>query len=253
MRERPHETVRSRTMRRTRLADLEVVLGGGPDGQGGGTGPMLVLLHAYGTLGDELVPFARQLDVPDAVRFAFPAAPLALERGAPLEIVGRAWWHIDMIELQRAVMFDDYEDLIRRVPAGLTEARQQVGALLDTLEQEHAVTPDKLVLGGFSQGAMLATDVLLHSVRGAAALVLLSSSLITKDIWLPLMKARAGLSVLQSHGRQDPLLSFEGAEKLRDALLAAGLKVEFHAFDGGHSIPNSAALALAKLLTSVAG
>jgi phospholipase/carboxylesterase len=239
-------------MRRTRLADLDVVLGGGPDGEGGGTGPMLVLLHAYGAPGDDLVALARQLDVPPAVRFAFPAAPLALQRGTPLEVVGRAWWHIDMIELQRAVMFDDYEDLIRRVPAGLTEARQQVGALLDALQRDHAVTPDKLVLGGFSQGAMLATDVLLHSVRGAAALVLLSSSLITKDIWLPLMKARAGLSVLQSHGRQDPLLSFAGAEKLRDALLAAGLKVEFHAFDGGHGIPNVALAALGKLLGSVA-
>jgi phospholipase/carboxylesterase len=235
-------------MRRARLADLDVVLGGGPDGEGGGTGPMLVLLHAYGTSGDDLVPLTRQLDVGPDVRFAFPAAPLALRRGASLEVVGRAWWHIDMIELQRAVMFDDYEDLIRRVPAGLTEARQQVSALLDMLERDHGVTPDRLVLGGFSQGAMLATDVLLHSARGAAALVLLSSSLITKDIWLPLMKARAGLSVWQSHGRQDPLLSFEGAEKLRDALLAAGLKVEFHAFDGGHGIPNAAVTALGKLL-----
>jgi phospholipase/carboxylesterase len=236
-------------MRRVRVANLDVVLGGGPDREGGGTGPMLVLLHGYGAPGEDLVPLSRQLAVDSSVRFAFPAAPHVLEMGLPSDQAGRAWWQIDMVELQRAVMLRDFETLTAREPDGLSEARAGVVALLDALEADHGLARDKLVLGGFSQGAMLATDVTLRAERPPAALAILSGSLIAKGEWLPLMKARAGLPVLQSHGRTDPVLSFEIAEKLRDELTNAGLAVEFIAFNGGHGIPNGAVDALGKLVT----
>jgi len=234
-------------MRRVRVADLDVVLGGGPDREGGGDGPMIVLMHGYGAPGEDLVPLARQIEVAREVRFAFPAAPIALDAmpGA------RAWWNLDMIALQRAVAEHDYATLTERVPAGLVEARQQVTTLLEELERDHGAARDKLVLGGFSQGAMLATDVTLHLEQPPAALVILSGSLIAKDVWLPLMKSRAGLPVVQSHGRTDPILSYELAEKLRDELTAAGLQLDFHAFNGGHGIPNGVIAALGQLVTRV--
>lgn len=234
-------------MKRLKIAELDVVLGGGTDREGGGNGPMLVLMHGFGAPGDDLVPLARQLAVPPEVRFCFPAAPHALEN-APADYPGRAWWHIDMVELQRAVMQGDYETLTTRVPAGLSEARDAVQGLLAALERDHGVSPERLVLGGFSQGAMLATDVTLRAATPPAALVILSGSLICKQEWLPLMKARAGLPVLQSHGRADPVLSYQLAEKLRDELMAAGAVVDFHAFSGGHGIPNSVLDALGPLL-----
>jgi phospholipase/carboxylesterase len=238
-------------MRRVRVANLDVVLSGGPDREGGGTGPMLVLLHGYGAPGDDLVPLSRQLAVDSSVRFAFPAAPHVLEMGLPSAQAGRAWWQLDMVELQRAIMLGDFETLTSRVPDGLAEARASVVALLDALEADHGLARDKLVLGGFSQGAMLATDVTLRAERPPAALAILSGSLIAKGEWLPLMKARTGLPVLQSHGRADPVLSFDVAEKLRQALTEAGLAVEFIAFNGGHGIPNGAVDALSKLISRV--
>jgi phospholipase/carboxylesterase len=238
-------------MRRVRVATLDVVLGGGPDREGGGTGPMVVLMHGYGAPGEDLVPLGRQLAVDPSVRFAFPAAPLKLEMGLPTEQTGRAWWPIDMAELQRAVMTRDYETLTSRVPTGLAEARAQVTALLDALESEHGVARDKLVLGGFSQGAMLATDVALRAERPPAALAILSGSLIAKAEWRPLMKARTGMPVLQSHGRADPVLAFDLAEQLRAELTSAGVSVEFVAFNGGHGIPNGAVDGLAKLVARV--
>jgi phospholipase/carboxylesterase len=207
-----------------------------------------VLLHGFGAPGGDLVPLARELAVDPSVRFCFPAAPHLLESGVSAEQAGRAWWQIDMVELQRAVMLGDYEALTSRVPAGLSEARAAVQRMLAALERDHGVTPAKLVLGGFSQGAMLATDVTLHADHPPAALVILSGSLIAKPDWLPRMKARAGLPVLQSHGRADPILSYQLAEQLRDALNAAGAQVEFHAFNGGHGIPGSVIEALGPLL-----
>jgi phospholipase/carboxylesterase len=236
-------------VRKAKIAELDVVLGGGPDREGGGDGPMLVLLHGYGAPGEDLVPLGRQLALPPAVRFAFPAAPLVLEMGLPPERSGRAWWPIDMVELQRAVMLGDTESLMSRVPAGLAEARSRVLGLLEALERDHAVTRNKLVLGGFSQGAMLATDVTLRAETAPAALAILSGSLIAKPEWLPLMKKRAGLPVLQSHGRTDPVLSYAVAEALRDELVAAGVAVEFVSFNGGHGIPNGAVESLGRLVT----
>jgi phospholipase/carboxylesterase len=165
----------------------------------------------------------------------------------PAEYAGRAWWLIDMIELQRAVMTRDYATLTGRVPSGLSEARAQVVALLDALEKDHAAAR-QLVLGGFSQGAMLATDVTLRAERPPAGLAILSGSLICRSEWLPLMKARAGLPVLQSHGRADPVLSYEIAEELRRELSGAGLAVEFVAFNGGHGIPPTALAGLSQLV-----
>ena len=238
-------------MRKVRIADLDVVLGGGPDREGGGSGPLLVLLHGFGAPGDDLVPLARQVQVDPSVRFAFPAAPLQLEPQLPAEASGRAWWRLDMAELQRAVVQRDYALLTGRVPEGLEAARDQVNALLDALERDHSAAREQLVLGGFSQGAMLATDVTLRAARPPAALVVLSGSLICRDEWLPLMPGRAGLPVLQSHGRADPVLSYDIAEELKQVLIAAGLKVEFHPFSGGHGIPNGVVAALGSLLGRV--
>jgi phospholipase/carboxylesterase len=93
--------------------------------------------------------------------------------------------------------------------------------------------------------------VVLHAERPPAALAILSGSLICKPEWLPLMKARAGYRVLQSHGRSDGVLAFEIAERLRDELKAAGVAVKFVPFNGGHTIPRVVVDELDQLVLSV--
>ena len=48
--------------------------------------------------------------------------------------------------------------------------------------------------------------------------------------WKQLVQQRKGLEVIQSHGRQDPILPFVGAQWLRDMLVEAGLNVDFIEF-----------------------
>jgi len=43
---------------------------------------------------------------------------------------------------------------------------------------------------------------------------------------------------MQSHGREDPLLPFAIAERLRDLMVDNGLSVDFVPFRGGHQIPD---------------
>ncbi len=229
---------------------LRVVVTGGSDGRGGGTGPLVVLLHGYGAPGRDLVPLGQYLGGPPGTRFAFPAAPLSLgpDLGPAFMQMfdARAWWPIDIDRYERAfstlsgpadLRSPAVAALTEEVPAGLAAARDKLLAALEAMERELQVPPGRLVLGGFSQGAMLSLDAALHSPRPLAGLLLLSGTLICRSQWLPRLPARAGLPVFQSHGKRDPLLPFFVAEALRDELRQAGLAVEFCAFLGQHEIP----------------
>ncbi len=211
---------------------------GGVDREGGGDGPVLVLMHGFGAPATDLVQLHRALQVPPEVRFAFPAAPLLLDANAPDEMAARAWWMIDFARMQQAMLRGDGALLARQTPPGMPLARAAVNEMLAALERDHRAPPERVVLGGFSQGAMLATDVALRAERPPAGLVVMSGAPIAVEEWKQLAPKRAGMPVLQSHGRADPVLPYEGAEWLRDLLEGSLLKVEFLPFNGGHSIPS---------------
>jgi phospholipase/carboxylesterase len=237
-------------VRRERFGDLNVTLFGGPDREGGGDGPLVVLLHGFGAPGTDLVALWRQLDVPHEVRFAFPEALLDLAEvtGIPAYSGARAWWPLDLEALERAARGEERRDRSNEVPEGLAPAREAVVGTLDALQATLEVPEGKLILGGFSQGSMLALDVALRTDRPLAGLGLMSSTLLCRQEWEPLMAGRAGLPVLLSHGRNDPLLPFAAAETLRDLLTAAKLDVRWVEFSGGHTITDGVVEALGALI-----
>ena len=131
----------------------------------------------------------------------------------------------------------------------MLEARAHVERLVAALAARHPEA--SLVLGGFSQGAMLALDVALHQSAPPAGLILMSGTLIADALWRPRMASLAGVPVMLSHGRDDGLLPFSAAEQMRDRLVAAGAAVDWQAFRGGHEIPPAVIDAAGKLLRAV--
>jgi phospholipase/carboxylesterase len=228
-------------MKRLEAGGLSVLLAGGVDREGGGDGPLVVLLHGFGAPGDDLAPLWRVIDAPTGTRWAFPAAPLALEG---MGYGGRAWWMVDIERLIGAGERGNREELAREAPPGMSEAHTQVVTMLDELVAD--LKPSKLVLGGFSQGAMLACDVALRTARPLAGIALLSGTLVAHDEWAPLAPRRRGLPVFQSHGTEDPILPYAQAEKLRDMLRDAGAAVTWVPFRGAHAIPGTVTDGLGK-------
>jgi phospholipase/carboxylesterase len=253
-----NERTSGTTMRREIICGTTVHIAGGSDREGGGDGPLVVLLHGFGAPGADLVPLYRQLDVPPGVRFAFPEAPLDLGATLGPGYAGaRAWWMIDPAIFEAAAR-GERSDRSQTVPDGLSAARTHIVAVLEQLSALLGVSRDRTVLGGFSQGAMLSLDLALRTDpaarRGAfAGLVLMSGTLVALGEWTPLLPKVAGVPILQSHGRTDPLLSFEVAERMRDLLREAGADVRFIEFGGGHTITGGVLDGVSTLLRDAFG
>jgi phospholipase/carboxylesterase len=153
-------------------------------------------------------------------------------------IPGRAWWHIDIMRLQMAASTGRTRELIQETPKGLPEVRAQLERCIAEMIQFHGVAREKLIVGGFSQGSMLTTDLALASKDPFAGLAILSGTLLSENVWKA-EAARVGkqLHVLMSHGRADPILPFGIAESLKNLFVESGADVEWVPHDGQHEIP----------------
>ncbi len=201
---------------------------------------LVVLNHGFGAPGDDLVDFGPMLIetgalIAERCRFVFPTAPIDLgPMGMP---DGRAWWPINMARLAQIHATQDFEQLTGLEPPGMSEAGDLLTAALREMQREWGLSDSQLVLGGFSQGAMVSTHVMLSAPFTPALLVLFSGTMLWRDHWSRLAESHPGTAVLQSHGKQDQILPFAAAVQLRDFLIETGFAVEFLEFNGPHTIP----------------
>ncbi len=234
---------------RTQLGGLDVLILD-PDRPESRADVNVVFCHGFGAPGDDLVGLGPELAhvspaLAPRVRWVFPEAPLSL---ASLGLQGgRAWWHIDM---ERMIQGRDWNLYMEEVPEGLAKARRMALAMLEELSARTHVPMGRTILGGFSQGAMLMTDVTLRLEEAPLGLAILSGALVSRPEWAERASRRTGLPVFQSHGRQDPILPFQVSERLRELLEKSGLKVEFVPFNGPHTIPAGALNALGRWIDS---
>ena len=212
---------------------------------------VVILCHGFGAPGHDLVDLAPALchlapGLGEKTIFAFPEAPLELDFGG---FGGaRAWWHLDLEAIEHAQRSGTPRTLADEEPDGLPIAHALLSDALAQLLDELGLTWSETIIGGFSQGAMLTTDLAIHSTSPLKGLITLSGNLLHASRSLPKIANQSKLDVLMSHGRQDPILPFSGAEALHEAFASAGAEVEFVPFDGGHTIPESVLRRLADKL-----
>lgn len=190
----------------------------------------VIVLHGLGADGNDFVPIARELDLSEigAVRFVFPHGPTR-----PVTVNGgyvmRAWYDILGAELGPGAARREDE-------AGLRESQALVDALI-AKERTRGIPASRIVLAGFSQGcAMTFMTGLRHGERLAGLLGLsgyLPLGALTAAEQNPV---NAGLPIFQAHGTGDQVIPIARAIQSRDALLALGYPVEWHAYPMAHSV-----------------
>ena len=186
----------------------------------------IIILHGLGADGNDFVPIAQEFDLASVgpVRFIFPSAPtraVTINGG----YVMRAWYDIRGTDIAREE--DD---------AGLRASQALVDALIAN-ERARGIPASRIVLGGFSQGCAMTFMAGLRHPERLAGLLGMSG-------YLPLAAlsgaerhaANADVPIFQAHGTADGVIPIERAMASRDALLALGHPVEWHAYPMAHSV-----------------
>ena len=212
---------------------------------------IVILCHGFGASATDLMPLAQemiQLDptLAEAV-FIFPGAPLELDPAFD----ARAWWMIDVEELQRAQMTGEFRKLRESSPDALPERRQQISAIIDHFRKQFDLPASQVCIGGFSQGSMLTTDVALHYPEQLGGLIVWSGTLLNETVWTQAAQRAEKLNVMVTHGSEDTILPLAGAEALRDMLTAAGHSVKYAEFRGPHTIPMEALTMAAEMASKI--
>ena len=205
--------------------------------RGGDHPPSLVLMHGYGSRAEQWLQFENVIKVPNDGRMVFLQGPV---RG-PLS-GGRGWWWLNIEgHIPDGERLPDFSTAN---PSGIKVASRLVRDYLKTIE-------GPIVLGGFSQGAMLSGEIAFQTDQELAGLVLLGGTTVNEAGWVERFPARRDLPIFIAHGRDDRVLPFAIAERFAARLTAAGLDVTWVPFDGGHAIPRGVIGALNTFLGNV--
>jgi phospholipase/carboxylesterase len=235
-------------MKEVRVAELDCRVAGGTDGNGAGSGPLVILLHGFGAPGTDLLGLSRMLRAPEGTRFLFPEAPIDLSAAGPYPAGARAWWLLDLVAAQIAALTGDVQAFTRSLRPGLDAAKLVLSALLHEVVRTLEPDSERIVLGGFSQGAILSLETALSSELRLGGLLLFSASLLDAEEVRDRAASIAPMHAVVSHGRQDPILPFLLGEELARTLTSAGWQADWVPFDGGHGIAPEALASAEQLL-----
>ena len=183
----------------------------------------VILFHGYGADASDLSSLQGAVNLAKPCNWLFPDAHISVPIGPGW--TGRAWWEIRMNDLP-----GDWSDLR---PPGMDSAVEKINKMMASMKFDWK----DVIIGGFSQGAMLATEVFLNAPETPAGLICMSGTLLSKNSWAGVAAKRKGSSILMSHGEADPVLPHKGSVALQKFFEEQGVKTQFVSFRGGHEIP----------------
>lgn len=186
----------------------------------------IIFFHGYGANMHDLFPLWEMWHA-EKFNWYFPNGIFNLGMGF---YEGRAWFSIDINELERAQREGRMRDMKNSLPPELDQALFELEHLVMELSKRHK----KLIIGGFSQGAMCASHLAMKEGLHIDGLILLSGALIADEKF---PKAARSVPFYQAHGSQDPILSIEGAKDLEHKLQNMNFQGKLSVFQGGHEIP----------------
>jgi phospholipase/carboxylesterase len=186
---------------------------------GGDPRSLVILLHGYGSNGDDLIGLAPywRAALPYTL-FIAPNAPQPCP-GAP---GGRQWWALASLSPQARA-------------AGVRVSAGSLDGFIDGQLARYGLNEDRLALVGFSQGTMMALHVGPRRANVLAGIVGYSGMLADPDALAAEVVTRP--PVLLVHGDADPVLPVSSLGEAERTLTGLGFAVQSHVSPRlGHSI-----------------
>jgi phospholipase/carboxylesterase len=200
----------------------------------------VVFFHGYGANMHDLFPLWEMWHQ-DEINWYFPNGIEPLPMGY---YEGRAWFQIDVAALERAIQEGTHRDMAATIPPSFDLNLKRMEFFLRELASRHK----KLIIGGFSQGAMCASHLAMIKDLPIEGLVLLSGNMIAESKLPPESR---GIPFYQSHGTRDPILPLSGAKLLEQKLTSLNFTGKLDIFEGGHEIPMQVIQGVKQFLQSV--
>jgi len=178
-----------------------------------------MLIHGYGSNGEDLISLAAMMQpsLPGAA-FVAPNAPSLI----PSMAAAHQWWPIETFSMAER-------------DAGAAAAAPVLDDFITEELDKAGLASDRLLLIGFSQGAMMALHVGLRREDALAGIVGISGMLVAPDRLSSDIASRP--PVLLIHGTDDDVVPFGSMELASTALTAVNVPVETHVSQGiGHGV-----------------
>lgn len=217
--------------------------------------PTCVIFHGYGASAQNLFPISEVSEIKNLdLNWIFIDGPLA-----PPEIAmfgGRAWFEVNIEYFQTLIREGRFKEYYSREPEGLEKLYSKVDLFLESMRLEMK----DIILGGFSQGAMVATDYIYakktkpseaekvdSSFVFPKALLHWSGTVIRQQVWMN--SSLEGLPIFQSHGQFDNVLPVQGAHYFKSISKSKNHKLDV--FQGAHEIPLETLIKTTQFIESV--
>ena len=209
-----------------------------PPASGGLPRQAVVLLHGYGSDGNDLIGLAPHWQgvLPDAV-FISPHAPEQCRQLAS----GFQWFDI---------AFEG--DRLANRQLGVAQARPVLVEFLEDLWRQSGIGPENTILAGFSQGAMMALHVGLSLEKPLMGIIAFSGAFVPPEGFGSAALAKSPVCLV--HGDSDDVVDPELSADADVALRLAGYEVSYHVSPGvGHGIAPDGLAFATNFIARVAG
>lgn len=156
------------------------------------------------------------------IQWVFPAAPIVpvtINNGNRMP----SWFDIDDLPITNESPDD---------PEGMSRSVGAIHEMIHKLKEE-GVSADRIVVGGFSQGAAVALHSILRFSEPLAGAVMFSGWAVQRENLSSLAtEANSKPNVLVCHGTEDDKVSFTSGRAAKDMLEGMGASVEWREYDG---------------------
>lgn len=186
----------------------------------------VIWLHGLGADGSDFVPAVTELNLPESlkVRFLFPSAPVmpvTINNGYQM----RAWYDISSLTI---------EGISDRI--GISQSVKEIERLIER-EIKRGVPSNKIVLAGFSQGAVIAMITGLGYTKSLGGILALSGYLpLASEVLQQSGHPNHQVPIFLAHGMHDPVVPYVLGKAAFMALEQAGYQVAWHSYPIQHSV-----------------